>query len=243
MRFIAQYQMSVFGQFMHISPDVEIMNKLLNTLSTKLKFLPGTINVVSSDVLFDRGVLKQIPRIQMTDEGGRWRIVILPDRIDVNYDSIDSTDIQPFSEISNIAKNLLLNTLETLKLSCGRIAINFTCLLPSSSKIKINQFYTKIVNPFKFQQGKDIVEWQIVSNSPSTTDLSKNQNEPINLLTNIALFQTNEGERVGIIIDINTSAVNLSERFSNIDVNEFYSYAFNKSEDICNDIMELWKND
>lgn len=245
MSYIANYQMSIFGEFKHITPEPALMNELLG-INKELKLLPSTIAVVSLDPRepnLNFNSIKPMPRIQIIEEEQKWNLAVLPDRIDINYALTDENKAEPLDMISACALLMLNNTVDILNIPFGRMSINMSELLPIASIEETKAYYNKRVTALPFQAERDIFEWQILANSKDILSLKDGTSESINVITNQTLTKNIEDEtqrRVGVSFDINTSPDNMSARFGKEHLNEFYNYAIAIINTLATQIEGAW---
>ena len=79
---VLNMQVSLFGSFINIKFETEIVIKLLTALKDD-GFVPGSVDVASVDI--PTGKMTVDSRMQMISPNKTWSIVFLPERIDFNY--------------------------------------------------------------------------------------------------------------------------------------------------------------
>jgi hypothetical protein len=234
------FQMSIFGSYSSIIPEIDLMTTLSKALGGNT-LIPSTINVIqfpSPNTNNNFKLLTQ-PRIQMIDDRHKWPMTILPNRIDIVY--TDNED-----ENSDLLKIASL-AFEALKFFAGKIdkpfgrigqLVGYSVI---ASKDKIDIFYRKLLNDQFLNlndQTLSTIEWQVTYNQP-TTFLNKDQEfmpEKVNVGTNILaslnpIFQDIHPE-VKFIFDINTSSHDISERFNKEDLDWFCPKAIKKMTEL-----------
>jgi len=246
MQTIANYQMSVFGNFDSIVPEIGLMNELTKT-PVELKLLPNTVNVIALDIPPENGVIsgqpKVLQRIQMVETTQRWNIVIMPDRIDVNFNQPISDSPLELNQISELAFGLLNHTVTVCKETYRRIAINLAIKRETDSINKLSSFHNELTEPFNFQRQSASIEWRVMSNNPTEFYLSTGSIERINVICSISgqMEQTSEYS-LFTHLDINTVPFNINPRFSTEDLEAFKNKAVELITEIKAEIEEKWNN-
>ena len=88
-------QLSLFGNFINIKPQTDIVIKLLTALQVE-QFIPGSADIANVDIKTGKVTLDS--RMQLVSPDKTWTIVFLNDRIDFNYNFQDTTTVYKDAE-------------------------------------------------------------------------------------------------------------------------------------------------
>jgi len=102
---VLNLQMSLFGSFINIKPETDIVINLLTSLKED-KFIPGSADIASVDL--KTGKMNVESRMQMISPDKTWSIVFLPERIDFNYNYQEGTTV-----FKNINANIGVQGVQT----------------------------------------------------------------------------------------------------------------------------------
>jgi hypothetical protein len=251
MQNIINYQMSVFGDFMSYEPTLERMNALAKTpAEINLTLLPSTANVISLDCIISQpseiAPPKVVQRIQMVDTGQKWNLVIMPDRIDVNFAQQSNDGAEQLDTVAPRAFSLMKHAITTVEANYWRIATNLAIQIDDESDgASVSKLHNALIKPLTHQVEKESVEWQIMSNCPQEVSVDTAQTEKLNVITIITRQLDLATDNLCIItqLDVSTSATNRAYRFDGIKLTNFHSAALKIIKDINKDIQEKWENE
>lgn len=253
---VMNYQMSVFGDYLSITPNMELTEKLTKAPGS-LKLLPSIANVVHMgapnvlDIMPGSGQPKVLLRLQLIDETQQWNAVIMPNRIDVNYTIPFGTNALSWETIANTAIELLRHMVLTCDVNFGRIAINLALLLLSNRDEQLNEFSKRLIQPFAFQNGKESSEWGVRMNTPTSFVINEGKEEQINVIHELSLNSAmsvkndkNDERRAAIAhIDVNTTAENMTPRFDSTALDIFKAQATGIINSMLVEIERIWNDD
>jgi hypothetical protein len=257
MQTIINYQMSVFGEFRSYEPTLERMNALAKTPSElNVTMLPSTANIVMLDGIplhIDLSLQGEIPPskvlrcIQMVDTSEKISLLIMPERIDMNFAQQKYDNAEQLDDISLQAFKLLKHAISVVNEKYWRIAINLAIQSDddSSDGNNVSILHNALTIPLRHQSDKESVEWQIMSNCPQDVQWGAEQSEKLNVISIISR-QTNVTSGLPFFItqlDVNTSATNREPRFDDEKLEYFYTSTIEIIKEILGDIEEKWKND
>ena len=209
---IINFQMSLFGSFINVQPNLQLTNRIEANLRDD-DFVPS-IAVVSEFDPEKKQVITE-NRLQMTSKDHSWSIVFLADRIDINY--FYPGGEQFFSNLHDIlelSKKYCSHTFASIADTTGnRIAINGKFLLKEMSfdeKQKIISEFTIIPKIF---ENNPVTEWSVHYNSPKTIKFGNKLEKCNNILDINEIVGINSKEqtiskRMVIGLDINTDQAN-----------------------------------
>ena len=243
---ITNYQMSVFGDYAAIVPEIDLINKLVKA-PIDIQLLPSTANIVSVDIPaygVSNGQPRVFQRIQLIDTMQNWTVAIMPERIDVTYSHREADEPKGVSQVSEAAHELLKHIVSVCNAIYGRMAINLTIIAKPETDEKLTAFQNLLVRPLSFQSGKELIEWQVVANTPVVLELAKGRNEETNVICSFS--RQNDllsGAKFMVAhLDVNTSPVNMSPRFNVDMLKEFREKAITVTTGIIQEIEEKWSN-
>lgn len=225
------YRISVFGDFMDISPTSDNMMFLIEAFK-EYNLVPSLFQEVKSEdaamppVLLQRIALVPNQENNISEES----ITILSNRINYNCNII--VDIQltdQYKKIINEKAYKAFNIIfKKFNKKATRLALNTESLIVGLSDAEAVDFMSLYTNPISLYNSQAMTEWGIHLTAQKR-DYINNQEEVFNIITNIGkadLFKQ-EKENVkqdkGFIvnIDINTIAENTSQRFMSEDIPGF----------------------
>ncbi len=234
---ISKFQLSFFGAYTHIKPTSDILIKLTESYK-KFDFIPSTNELLEFDS--NTGKFNRTKRIRMITQNSTWEIPFNPNRIDIvclNPEEKKLEEIVAFS--LEIAKILL----DILGIKVGRMAFNAYFkidYLPEDETSIIFKDFLKVLPTFN---GVELRSWGTKYNSYTSFDYN-NEKEIINNIFNIDYLKKNDENKViNIVLDINTDALKMVERFDYEGIEVFSKYSIDKANEICNDISLVIKNE
>jgi len=247
---MANYQMSVFGDYAGIVPEMNLIAKLAE-FSSDFRLLPSMVNVLSINMpasavdmpenAIANAQLKTLARIKLIDATRHWNAVILPERIDVNYLPPVSGEAKDLRQVSESSCELIKHIVSVCEATYGRMAVNLALRAKPESAEKVTAFRNKLEGPFSFQSAKKSKEWQISTNIPELIKLSDDKNEAVNVICSLAL-QTETPGWAKVHLDVNTSPANMTPRFNDAMLTEFRVKAIDIIANMINEIEKELDN-
>ncbi len=238
MKTLLSFQMSIFGTFSHFSATKENYDKVLTALGGK--FLPSSI--IGRDFDLQSGKVTQSARMSFINPDSGWNIVLLKDRIDLNFSKSDGLDSEiAIQVILQEGKEALGKVMKSLHISAGRIAVNYKYTV-DNEKEKIERIRKKVASGVSYFNTKNIGEWSVHNDSIESVELN-GVNEVTNIIVDISMFNKNpRDEPTQLIIgyDINTHQLNLTERFKINDISTFFTYANGIANLLDKSVSELF---
>jgi hypothetical protein len=249
---LLSYQMSVFGDYLSITPDLELSAKLANAPSD-LELLPSIVKIIVLDKPNDlsdtvlNSPYKVNERFQLEDTAKKWNIIILPDRIDVNYVGSFENDTVEWVNVSETALKLTHHLISTCNISFDRIGINMiTSFIPDENDDeKIIRFCKKLINPLDFQSNNNFSDWEVGGKIQVDFETSKaNIIHSLSERTIGASSRESDNRKhiVALLLDINTNHTNEDMLFENKTLDLFRTQTIRIFSSILTEIKEKWDN-
>lgn len=216
---ILNFQMSLFGTFTNVQPNLELTMKINESLQND-NFVPGTIQVDIFNPI-ERKMISET-RLQMVSVDQMWTVVFLGDRIDVNYSYIDGDVYYDSVElIMEKASNICKKAFAPIAATTGtRLAINGRFLLNEMNESTKQAFIARFLIQPKVYENRLLSEWNIRYNSLThiaTNELSSEECNFIISLGDIVRINSQTGvqsTRTSVGIDINTSPANQENKYT-----------------------------
>ena len=141
----------------------------------------------------------------------RYSIAILNDRIDVNYNKADDSniDIETFYDFS---VKVLSAVMDYFGIASNRLAINIQQVCEFGSFEDLRMCGKKLVVAAAYYNDKEFSEWSMRTNSQVNIPLGEQQ-EVVNVITDISSGQDMTGQKAACLfhIDINTCLLYTSD--------------------------------
>lgn len=217
---VINLQMSLFGNYVNIKPQTDIVIKLLTALQEH-QFIPGSAEMVSFDLPSGKMVVDS--RMQLVSPDRTWTIVFLVDRIDFNYTYQNGTkSYQNINELVQYGKTIIEKVFSVFPDTTGnRLALNCRFVRENITNDDLNQFrgrFTKEINTFK---SDNYVEWTIRYNNREKMVVGTDNEELCNRIVEISQVERLDESKqptialhdVVVMLDVNTSATDISQRF------------------------------
>ena len=236
------YQLSVFGKFT-ITPTPDIIVALMNKINTETKeiFLPNIINSQQIEIMSNK--ITTIASLGFVTQNQRYSIAILNDRIDVNYNKADDSniDIETFYDFS---VKVLSAVMDYFGIASNRLAINIQQVCEFGSFEDLRMCGKKLVVAAAYYNDKEFSEWSMRTNSQVNIPLGEQQ-EVVNVITDISSGQDMTGQKAACLfhIDINTAPQNQSMRFNKDSLLSFVQSAETIAVKLIGDVERLVGND
>lgn len=234
---ILNFQVSLFGRFIDIKPETDIILKLLTNLKDEA-FIPGTVDLAVLDPMTKK--ITTDSRIQMMSQNKAWSIVFLEERIDFNYNfQPDTMSMKKIVDVYEYIKKLIEKVFSVFPNTMGnRIAFNGKILLNEMTDEEADAFMNRFSSPMSIYNDKKLTEWAVRFNSKEQISWN-NHCEECNCITEISKIinvgNTNEN-RILIGVDLNTIQENMELKFKYEDMLQFSEKAKEISENIVDEI-------
>lgn len=217
---VISLQMSLFGTFMNIKLETEIVIKLLTALKDN-GFVPASADITSFDL--QTGKMTVDSRMQMISPDKTWAIVFLPDRIDFNYNyQLGTSTFKSIDKLLEYGNDLVEKVFSVFQATTGnRLALNCKMALENMTDGDLKQFCDRFTKPLSAYNQESYAEWSVRFNARGKVKVSDQIEEECNRIAemtqienqNIIEESTVGLHRVIISLDINTMALELEQRF------------------------------
>ena len=212
---IINYQTSLFGSFIDLKPETDIIIKLLASLKDE-HFIPATVDLASIDIV--SGKLSMESRMQFVSTDKSWSIAFLKDRIDFNYNYQEGADpIKNIDHLGEYAKKIITYVFSVFAATKGnRIAVNCKILLDKMTDEEIGSFTQRFTNPFKGFENNDLLEWGMRYNYSRDIDVDCSRTEKSNCIVDmskVVSVNNPNDSRIMVSLDINTIQEIIQMRF------------------------------
>ena len=240
---ILNFQLSLFGGFVDLKPETDIIIKLLTNLSSE-KFVPSTVDVAILDALTKK--ITSESRIQMISQDKQWSVVFLADRIDINYEyNGEATIYNNFDDVVNYSNILLSKVFLTFPETKGnRLAMNCRVLLNICNSEEVVKFTTRFSTPLSLYGDLFPTEWSVRWNVRDKIKINDENSEICNRITELSMInfadESGSSSRIVAILDTNTLAENVINRFKYDNLADFSQ---NAKEYMSKVLLEVEKND
>lgn len=236
------YQLSIFGKYT-IPPTPETISVLMTEINenTKKTFLPNIISGQQVDTSSNQIVT--IMNLSFITQDQQYSIIISNERIDVNYNQINESDIN-IEDFYKFATKALDTIIYYAKTASNRLAINIQQAHEIKSISQLNTIGKKIVKCVAYYNDKNFTEWSTQINSQINTQINNSQ-ETLNIITEIASRKDETNQKPIILshIDINTIPQNQNMRFNQDSLASFVKNAVSIAINLTSDIEGLILDD
>ena len=236
------YQLSVFGKFT-IAPRPEIITDLMNKINAETQeiFLPNIINSQQIEISSNR--ITTIANLGFVTQNQQYSIAILNNRIDINYNKTDDSDVDVETFYAFSVKALVA-IIDYFEIVANRLAINIQQVCEFDSFEKMHSCGKKLVASAAYYDDKAFAEWSMRTNSQVSIELDERQ-EMLNVITDISSGQDVTGQKAACLfhIDINTAPQNQSMRFRKDSLLPFVQNAKAIAIKLIGDVERLIMND
>lgn len=218
-------QISLFGSYINIQPQIELVDRVVKELN-EYNMIPGIATVSVIDTATQQMTTEN--RLKMETQDQAWQVVFLQDRIDINYVYTgEETYYTNFNEVLEKAKNICTKVFSIFPDTTGaRIAVNAKFLFREMDNEQLQDHVRRfVIIPRCFSERK-ISEMSLHLNSPITICINS-INEECNCIIDIIDIvgidsKTQEvKKRNAFGIDINTDKDNKEMKYSLKDIIEF----------------------
>lgn len=235
------YQLSVFGKFT-IAPLPDVITALMNKINTETQeiFLPNIIN--SQQIEIPSNKITTIANLGFVTQNQQYNIAILNDRIDVNYNKTDDSDVD-IETFYAFSVKALVAIMDYFGIASNRLAINIQGYV-NSIVLKNALMWEKLVASAAYYDDKEFAEWSTRTNSQVSISLDERQ-EVLNVITDVSSGQDVTGQKAACLfhIDINTAPQNQSMRFRKDSLPSFVQNAKAIATQLTGDVERLVMDD
>ena len=232
------YQLSIFGKY-NILPNPETITDLMAKInqSNQIVFLPNLIS--SQQIEIPTNKITMIPNLGFITQNRQYSITILNERIDINYNRIDGTEIG-IGDFYIFAENILSKIITYSDLISNRLAMNIQYVCDALDACMIMHTGKKLLKNVAYYDDKDLSEWSMRTNSQVDIKIEDLQ-EKLNVITNISSGQEISTDKPVILfhIDINTLPQNQAMRFSSDSLRYFVKESQPIAEELIDDVERL----
>mgnify|MGYP007007934147 CR=1 FL=1 len=206
------YQLSIFGKY-SIEPTPDIISDLMGRINTKLsaEFIPSALEVPNVDI--ENKTVSINTNLRFITLDRRFSIVLLNDRIDVNYNKA-SEEEEDGTKFFHMAEQTLSLIMEYFNLHSNRLAMNIQQVFVPISSTALNSIGKQCLKCSAYYDDKSFDEWSTRVNS-QTEFLLNNTAETVNVITIMSNAHIQGKEKVVMChVDINTAPQNTDMRFT-----------------------------
>lgn len=225
---VLNLQMSLFGSFINIKPETEIVIKLLTALKED-KFIPGSADIASVDL--KTGKMSVENRMQMMSPDKTWTIVFLPERIDINYNYQSETTVyKNIDVILKYANTLVEKVFSVFPATTGnRLALNCKLALENMTPDDMMQFCGRFTKPLNAYNEDSFAEWSVRFNARGKCEIEEGKEEECNRIAEMMQIEEQSGTEkthsIILSVDVNTLPTNLALRFKYENLRHFVNNA------------------
>lgn len=236
---VLNLQMSLFGSFINIKPETDIVINLLTSLKED-KFIPGSADIASVDL--KTGKMNVESRMQMISPDKTWSIVFLPERIDFNYNYQEGTTV--FKNINAIlayGNTLVEKVFRVFSAITGnRLALNCKLALENMTPDDMMQFCGRFTKPLNAYNGDSFAEWSVRFNARGKCEVEEGKEEDCNRIAEMMQVEnqseTENAKSIILSVDVNTLPSNLALRFKYENLRYFVNSASKFISEVTDEI-------
>ena len=236
------YQLSIFGKFT-IAPLPDVITALMNKINTETQetFLPNIIN--SQQIEIPSKKITTVANLGFVTQDQQYSIAILNDRIDINYNKVNDSDVDIEMFYAFSVKALVV-IMDYFGIASNRLAINIQRICEFDSFEKLQLCGKNLVASAAYYNDKEFAEWSTRINSKVNINLDEHQ-EMLNVITDISSGQDITGQKAVCLfhIDINTAPQNQSMRFRKDSLPSFVQNAKDIAIRLIGDVERLIMDD
>jgi Cu/Ag efflux protein CusF len=224
-------QMSLFGNFINIKPQTNLVISLLTALQEE-QFIPGAAEIANIDM--KTGKITVDNRMQLMVPDRSWSIVFLGERIDFNY--VYQNGAVTYSnpnKLIDYGRKIIEKTFSVFENTTGnRVAVNCSVIIDDLDENARKEFCNKYTKKLGIFENDSYTEWGVRFNSRGIVKI-QDKEEKCNRIIDMQMIErptTNEqsnGDLHDIVItmDINTAEVTPEKNFSYEDLLVFSNEA------------------
>lgn len=236
-----KYQASVFVKTNDMNPTPEVISELLKMFRDK-ELLPTTFQEISNE--------SPIPavRLRLNSQNKEWVINFSGARIDIEKNPTDPSgkNLGSIEDFANDASDFFGRIFRKFHKKGHRLSLITAGILEEMNQEKLKEMYTKVFNPLPFYAVSEPFEWSSRSVAHSEIDFGE-VNEKINVITNINRVrgqlldkaQLSNFDRIEVAFDINTISENDENRFSEENLETFFTSVIKTRASIMEEIAGL----
>lgn len=222
---VLNFQLSLFGSFVNIQPNLQLTNIIANNLRED-DFLPSIAVVNAVDPVNKQVIVEN--RLQMESKDHSWHVVFFAERIDINYTYPGGEPY--FSDIKSIidrGKQICEHTFAAIAGTTGvRIAVNGRFLVKNLTETEKQEFIKRFAIIPQIYGGKPVTEWNVHFNAPTELSFGDKKeicNNIIEVYDIIGIDPKNNtmSPRMAIGLDINTDQTNQELKYRYQDILDF----------------------
>ena len=207
---IERTRYSVFGQFLHIEATSKTIGDIFENLKA-FDFVPSTLNMLQFSAPAQE--VKIVNRPQFINPNIGCVISILPDRIDIEFQSADFLKLENNFETMS---SFLLSLSKVINIASNRLAINTTIKVASEEQFR--RIYDSIIGKSILQTQWDVAEIKRHELLNPRIVLFDEVSEIINVnidfdYSKLLDIDNNPEQKIQVSMDINTKAEQVDFRF------------------------------
>ena len=208
----------------------------LNTATGK-QFLPNLISGQQVEIPANR--ITTISNLGYITQDQKFNIAILNDRVDINYNRLDETDIS-LSDFYSFAVLAMQSIMDTFHLKSYRLAANIHVLATTIESTQIPKLGKQLIKTATYYDKKPFVEWSTRINSESYIKVDE-QDETLNTILSVDTVFSPQDQQPSVLyhIDINTLPQKTALRFLSSSLKDFVDATMPIVERILCDVERL----
>lgn len=240
---VINLQMSLFGNFVNIKLKTDIVIKLLTALQDE-QFVPGSADMVSFDL--KSGKMTVDSRMQLVSPDRTWTIAFLVDRIDFNYAYQTGTKTHKnIIELVDFGRKIAEKVFSVFPDTTGnRLALNCKFALENMTDDDLKQFCGRFTKPVSTYQSENYAEWTVRYNIRGNMPVDDSNAESCNRIIEMSQLERLDESKnpfeivhdIVLMVDINTSATDISQRFKYENLLKFTEAAKGFIYEVSNEI-------
>ncbi|MDR1309577.1 MAG: hypothetical protein LBL95_06740 [Deltaproteobacteria bacterium] len=246
MFFIYNYQLSVFGDYKAIVPEIDLITRLTKNY-TDIHLLPSSFPLYFVNNQLKNGPYEApqvIQRIQIFDDAQNWNVPILPDRIDANYAPVEAAPFEELGKVSKTGTSLMRHAIETCEARYNKAMASVT-LKFATDEDKLTRFYKSITNALEYEEANDLVGWQVISNRQKRIGICGGKKKFLANLIFIVSRQTDELTSkyyLLLYLEVNSVINHLDQSLYPQELDEFNDKARDEITKMKTKIEEKWND-
>lgn len=219
---ILNFQLSLFGSFVNVQPNLVLTNRIAENLRDD-GFVPSIAVVNAVDPIKKQVITEN--RLQMESKEHTWHIVFFAERIDINYEYQGGEAF--YSDVRTIiekGKHLCTQTFKAIADTTGfRIAVNGRFLVEDMSVDEKQQFIKRFAVIPQVFENNPVTEWNVHYNAPKELSFGDKKDVCNNILEVydiLGIDPKNQkvSQRMAIGLDINTNQANTDQKYKYTDI-------------------------
>lgn len=245
-----KYQAVIFLNASDIQANSKNISLLMNEFSDK-ELIPNTFQELANiiPILPQNAIIPQ-NRFQLTSQNGEWVVRFGSMRIDIEKNPTDlkGTNLGELKDFCTESKSIFERILKKYPRKANRIAFVSRFLLQELPEDKLQSIYSKLFNaPKLYIENKPFEwNWRSVALLPKKID---SLNEEFNFITQINRTigeyrdekAANRIDRIELNFDINSSPLNIENRYGISEIGQFYDSVQKWHDDLLNELIGFFK--